>query len=128
MSRPRRPNPSEGPHQAAIASGVRSVASTASGDALTVLVDWKLSRAYATLTCRHERLQAVQRVRPALVAHVEAVALGRQAVVTEVERRSRVGVLNLEGDRRADPLGRERRLLHRPYDPALLGRPPRAAL
>ena len=71
--------------------GLRSCAAPRaplSGDAAMVLVGLEAVPGVGDLTGLDEGDQAVQRARPALLAHVEALALRRQAVVAEVERRS----------------------------------------
>src|ERR1700733_15437627 len=60
------------------------------------------------------RDQAGEEVRPALLAHVEALELGGEALMTEVQHRSVACLGHVEEDGRPDPVGRQRALLHRP--------------
>src|ERR1700733_8794430 len=63
--------------------------------------------------------QAGEEVCPALMAHVEALELGGQALMAEVEHRSVAVVAHVEEDGGPDPVRCEWALLHRPGDTVL---------
>ena len=113
---PASPEPVVGVHQEVMASGERSAASTASGVGADSLGGLEAVPILGPATGLGEDHQAAQRVRPALLAHVEAFALRSEAAVPEVERRPGPGLLHLEDHGGADPLRRERRLLDGPHD------------